>query len=465
MNFNVAIVGRPNVGKSRLFNRLVGKRVSIVHDMPGVTRDVVTRDLEDGYTLMDTGGMGLVEGAGDTPSKIVSAVEGQIAFSIDLANLILFVVDGREGLLPLDHSMAETLRRAKKRVLLVVNKVDNEDTPVEQTEFFRYGFGEPHFVSAEHGRGIATLKEAVLALRDEIAGPPRDVEDPGKVIRVCFIGRPNVGKSSLSNCLVKSERFIVSEIPGTTRDSIETAFTWDSKRGEKWNFVLTDTAGIRKKTKLSSSVEYFSRVRSLDSIRDVDVVFMVIDAEAGPTAQDQSIAGEATKENKPVVIVVNKWDIALAAWNSGEIEGFETEKDFREAFETGIRRELFFAPGSPVRFVSATEGIDIEKMLYDARQIDKRMDRRIPTGRLNSVIYKLSERNPPPKQDGRRFRVYYSVHVGNRPYKFKLFCNQARKLPDSYARFLQAGLVEEFKLDGCPMVFDLVNKKNPYVKD
>src|SRR5690606_6755831 len=159
------------------------------------------------------------------------AVEGQIAFSIDLADLILFVVDGREGLLPLDHSMAETLRRAKKRVLLVVNKVDNEDTPVEQTEFFRYGFGEPHFVSAEHGRGMATLKETILALRDEIAGPPQEPEDSGKVIRVCFIGRPNVGKSSLSNCLVKSDRFIVSDVPGTTRDSIETAFTWQSKRG------------------------------------------------------------------------------------------------------------------------------------------------------------------------------------------------------------------------------------------
>ena len=464
MNFTVAIVGRPNVGKSRLFNRLAGKRISIVHDMPGVTRDIVSRDLEDGYTLMDTGGMGLVEGMSDTPGKLVSAVEGQIEFSIDAADLILFVVDGREGLLPLDQTMAERLRRAKKRVFLVVNKVDTENTAIGMNEFYRYGFGEPFLVSAEHNRGLGGLKKAIISLRDEVVGPPLP-EEQKKVIKVCFIGRPNVGKSSLSNCLVQSERFIVSDIPGTTRDSIETSFVWRSKRGEDWHFMLTDTAGIRKQTKLSSSVEYFSRVRSLDSIREVDVVFMVIDAKEGPTHQDKAIAGEAVAAHKPVVIVVNKWDLVLEAWERGEIEGFETEKDFREAFEKGIKREIFFVPGSPVRFVSAKEGIDIEKILYDARQLDKRMERKVPTGRLNNKLYKIAERMPAPKKEGKRFRIYYAVHTGNRPYRFKVFCNQTKKLGDSYLRYLQAGLVEEFELDGCPMVFDFVNKKNPYVRE
>ena len=466
MNFTVVIVGRPNVGKSRLFNRLAGKRISIVHDMPGVTRDIISRDLDDGYTLMDTGGMGLIEGMSDTPQKLVDAVEGQIEFSIDAADLILFVVDGREGLAPLDDSMADRLRRSEKRVLLVVNKVDTDQVEVGESEFYRYGFGEPHLVSAEHGRGMGSLKKLILRERDETIGPPvKEEEDGKKVIKVCFIGRPNVGKSSLSNCLVQSDRFIVSDLPGTTRDSIETRFVWKSKRDEDWHFMLTDTAGIRKKTKLGSSVEYFSRVRALDAIRDVDVVFMVIDAKEGPTNQDKAIAGEATVMNKPVVIVVNKWDLLLEAWERDEIDGFETVKAFSEAFEKGIRRELFFTPGSPVRFVSAKEGIDIEKILLSARQLNKRMGHTIPTGRLNNKIYKMAERMPAPKKDGRRFRVYYAVHTGNYPYRIKVFCNQAKKLGDSYKRFMQAGLVDEFDLDGCPIVFDFVNKKNPYVRE
>lgn len=466
MSFVVAIVGRPNVGKSRLFNRLAGKRISIVHDMPGVTRDIISRDLDDGYTLLDTGGMGLLEGMSDTPARLVSAVEGQIEFSIDAADLIVFVVDGREGLLALDKQMAERLRRTEKRVLLVVNKVDTEGTAVQGKEFFRYGFGEPFLVSAEHGRGIKGLRKEILSTRDEVVGPPIPEGEGGKkVLSVCFIGRPNVGKSSLSNCLVQSDRFIVSDVPGTTRDSIEMPFVWKSKRGEDWHFKLTDTAGIRKQTKLNSPVEYFSRVRSLDSIRDVDVVFMVIDAKEGPTNQDKAIAGEATKASKPVVIVVNKWDLALEAWEKGEIEGFETEKAFQKAFEEGIHRELFFVPGSPIRFVSAKEGIDIEKILLSARQLDKRMNRKIPTGRLNNKLYKMAERMPAPKKDGRRFRIYYAVHSGNNPYRFKIFCNQASKLNDSYRRFLTAGLVDEFELEGCPMVFDMVNKKNPYVRE
>ncbi|MCH2388800.1 MAG: ribosome biogenesis GTPase Der, partial [Opitutales bacterium] len=466
--FTVAIVGRPNVGKSRLFNRLLGERVSIVHDMPGVTRDTITREVErDGYTIVDTGGMGLVAEMSDTPEIIVSAVEEQIAFSISAADLILMVVDGREGLVPLDIEMSDTIRKSSKPVMLVVNKVDKVDSPIDVNEHYSLGLGEPLLVSAEHDRGISRLREEILKKRVKAVGPVVDspIEFPEKRIRVCFLGRPNVGKSSLSNCLVKSERFIVSDVPGTTRDSIETSFTWKSKRGEDWRFTLTDTAGIRKKTKLSSSVEYFSRVRSLDSIRNVDVVFMVVDAEAGPTHQDKAIAGEASKLNKPIVIVVNKWDLPLKAWEKGEIEGFETESEFRKAFEKGLRREIFFTPGSPVRFVSAIENIDIEKMLYDARQLDKRSDKEIPTGRLNNLIYKIAERMPAPKMDGRRFRVYYAVHAGNRPYRIKLFCNQAQKLAGSYRRFLQASIVEAFKLEGCPVVFDLVNKKNPYVKE
>lgn len=465
VNFTVAIVGRPNVGKSRLFNRLVGQRVSIVHDMPGVTRDIVSRDLPEGYTLLDTGGMGLLPGTSDTPEKIVTAVEAQIELSIMAANYILFVVDGREGLTPLDIDMGNILRTSGKKVLLVVNKVDSGEDSIDASSFYKLGLGEPSFVSAEHGRGIGELKEAIILERDETVGPPEPVDPGKKVIRIGFVGRPNVGKSSLSNCLVRSERFIVSDVPGTTRDSVETTFTWRSNRGEDWHFALTDTAGIRKNTKLNSSVEYFSRVRSLDAIHSLDVVLMVIDAKEGPTALDKSIAGEATAANKPVVVVVNKWDLALEAFENDEISGFEEEKDFREAFEKGLRREIFFVPGAPIRFVSAIQNIDIEKMLFDVRQLDKRHNQTLSTGRLNSVLQKMAIRMPAPKVEGRRFRFYYAVHTGNRPYRVKLFCNQSYRLADSYKRYLQAGIVKEFELEGCPIVFDMVNKKNPYVDE
>jgi len=244
--FTVAIVGRPNVGKSRLFNRLVGKRVSIVHDMPGVTRDVVTRDL-DGYTLMDTGGMGLASGQSGTPQNLIGAVEAQVELALAAADFVLMVVDGREGLVPLDYSMADKLRDANKPVALVVNKVDTPDARLEIDDFFALGMGDPLLVSAEHDRGIPELKKAIYERRDAMAECAQEAPaEDRKVIRVCFIGRPNVGKSSLSNCLVQSDRFIVSETPGTTRDSVEMPFAWKSKRGEDWHFALTDTAGICK---------------------------------------------------------------------------------------------------------------------------------------------------------------------------------------------------------------------------
>ncbi|MCH6255937.1 ribosome biogenesis GTPase Der [Puniceicoccaceae bacterium K14] len=465
VNYTVAIVGRPNVGKSRLFNRLVGQRISIVHDMPGVTRDIVSRDLPEGYTLLDTGGMGLLPGTSDTPEKIVSAVESQVELSILAANYILFVVDGREGLSPLDIDMGKILRKSGKKVLMVVNKVDSGVDGIDTAAFYKLGLGDPIFVSAEHGRGIDVLKTMIIDQRNEDVGEPEPEDPSKKVIRIGFIGRPNVGKSSLSNCLVQSERFIVSDIPGTTRDSVETSFTWNSKRGEDWHFTLTDTAGIRKNTKLDSSVEYFSRVRSLDAIHNLDVVLMVVDAKEGPTSLDKAIAGEATAANKPVVVVVNKWDLALEAFANEEISGFEEEKGFREAFEKGLRREIFFVPGAPIRFVSAKENLDIEKMLYDVRQLDKRHNQKIPTGRLNNLLQKMAIRMPAPKVDGRRFRFYYAVHTGNRPYRVKVFCNQGYRLGDSYKRYLQAGIVEAFDLEGCPIVFDLVNKKNPYVNE
>jgi GTP-binding protein len=458
MSRTVVIVGRPNVGKSRLFNRLARKRISIVHDMPGVTRDVVTAEVEDGsYTLLDTGGLGLT--GSDTPALITKASEQQVHFAIATANVILFVIDAREGVTALDERIASQLRRSKKTVLLVANKADSGKEKIDDiSDFHRLGFGEPFYISAEHGNGEAELRTRVL----EELGPIPELSAVEKErLNICFVGRPNVGKSSLSNRVLKSERLIVSDVAGTTRDSVELSFVFRTREGKLWPFKLIDTAGIRTKTKLSSSVEYFSRLRSLESIYQSDVAFMVLDAMDGVTGQDKAIAGEIIKAQKPIVIVVNKWDLVHEAFraNLTSVKKYKSLRDFREKFEKAMFDELFFTPGAPVMFVSALTGHEIERMLRNARSLNKRLDTKIPTAKLNACIIKLADRTPPPAIGGQRFKIYYATQTSNRPFRFKIFCNQERSLTESYRRYLEAGLVKEFELDGCPMHFDLVGKK------
>ncbi|MEI7566441.1 MAG: ribosome biogenesis GTPase Der [Opitutaceae bacterium] len=461
----VAIVGRPNVGKSRLFNRLARKRISIVHDMPGVTRDVVNAEVKDGgYTLLDTGGIGLT--GSDTPARITKASELQVSFAIEAAGVIVFVIDAREGVTALDERIAQLLRRSKKTVLLVANKADSgEEKIAEVSSFFRLGFGKPFYLSAEHGNGEAELRDAILA---ELGPMPELTELDKERLSICFVGRPNVGKSSLSNRLLKSDRLIVSDQPGTTRDAVELDFTYISREGKPWPFRLIDTAGIRAATKLSSSVEYFSRLRSLEAIHNADVVFMVLDAMEGVTQQDQSIAGEIVKAAKPIVIVVNKWDLVHKAFSGGgnsAVEKFATEREFREHFEKAMFEKLFFTPGAPVMFVSALTGHEITRMLKSARALNRRLDTKIPTAKLNAAIIRLAERTPPPSTYNIRFRIYYATQTSTRPFRMKLFCNQERSLTESYRRYLEAGLVKEFDLDGCPIHFDLIGKKKQSVAD
>jgi GTP-binding protein len=456
----VAIVGRPNVGKSRLFNRLARKRISIVHDQPGITRDVISAEVAEGsYTLLDTGGLGY-KGI-DTPAALTKASEQQVDFAISAASLILFVVDGLTGLTALDEKIAQMLRKSKKKVRLVVNKADFGDEKIELAEAYRLGLGEPLRVSAEHGRGETDLRAAILAeLGDApvVDNVPKTAADP---LCVCFIGRPNVGKSSLSNRLLKSDRLIVSDVPGTTRDAIELPFEFKGRDGKLYPFKLIDTAGIKAATKLASPVEYFSRLRSLDAIKNTDVVFLVLDALDGVTQQDKAIAGEAIKEGKPIVIVVNKWDLVHAKFKEadGEISGYKSERDYREKYENALFDRLFFTPGSPVIFVSALSGYEIDRMLNAAVKLNRTLDKKLPTAKLNQVLGYLAERNPPPAIAGRRFRIYYATQTGNRPFRIRIFCNREEKLTEQYRRYLEAGLVDEFDLKGCPIYFDLVGKE------
>ncbi len=462
MSRTVAIVGRPNVGKSRLFNRLAQKRISIVHDMPGVTRDVINAEVRDGgYTLLDTGGIGLT--GSDTPARITKASENQVRFAIEAADVILFIIDARAGVTALDERIAQLLRKSRKAVLLVANKADSGKEKIAViSEFYRLGFGEPFYISAEHGNGEAELRIAVLAKLGPVPEATRLDEER---LSICFVGRPNVGKSSLSNRLLKSDRLIVSETPGTTRDAVELDFIYTSRDGKPWPFRLIDTAGIRAATKLSSSVEYFSRLRSLEAIHHADVVFMVLDAMDGVTQQDKAIAGEIVKAAKPIVIVVNKWDMVHAAISKGALKQFRDEREFREKFEKALFEELFFTPGAPVMFASALTGHEITRMLKSARALDRRLDTKIPTAKLNAAIIRLAERTPPHAIGGQRFRIYYATQTGTRPFRLKLFCNQDRNLTESYRRYLEAGLVKEFDLDGCPIHFDLVGKENRSAAD
>ena len=464
MSRTVAIVGRPNVGKSRLFNRLARKRISIVHDQPGVTRDVISAEVKDGgYTLLDTGGLGFKDGD-ITPAALIAASEEQVGFAMDAADLILFVVDGLEGMTSLDQRIAQMLRKNQKNVLLVINKADFNDDKVDLAEAYRLGLGEPVRVSAEHGSGEEDLRVAILAKigpdpanEPNADGTTKTAADP---LCVCFIGRPNVGKSSLSNRLLQSDRLIVSDVPGTTRDAVSLDFQFKGRDGEMYPFKLIDTAGIKAATKLASPVEYFSRLRSLDAIKETDVVFLVLDAIDGVTQQDKAIAGEAVKEKKPIVVIVNKWDLVHESFAKPEgVRGYESEREYREKYEKAIFERLFFTPGAPLIFVSAMSGYEISRMLNAAVKLNRMLDTKISTAKLNKVIGYLSERNPPPSIGGKRFRMYYATQTGTRPFRIKIFCNREEKLTEQYRRYLEAGLVDEFGLNGCPIYFDLVGKE------
>jgi GTP-binding protein len=463
---SVVIVGRPNVGKSRLFNRLARRRISIVHDQPGVTRDVISAQVDDGYTLLDTGGLGLREGE-TSSAAIIAASERQVGFAIDTASLILFVVDGLDRVTALDDRIAARLRRGGKPVILVVNKADFGDEKADLEGVARLGLGEPICVSAEHGRGETDLRSAILSrigLSPEAPeaaparGEGRGSRPPGPIC-ISFIGRPNVGKSSLANRLLRSDRLIVNDLAGTTRDAIELPFDFKGRDKKMHPFRLIDTAGIRAATKLASSVEYFARLRSLDAMQRSDVVFLVLDAMDGVTQQDKAIAGEAVKDRKPIAIIVNKWDLVHEAFRrDGGIRGYTSERDYREKYEHALFERLFFTPGAPLIFVSAMSGFEVDRMLNAAVKLHRTLDKKLPTSRLNETLSRLAERTPPPAIGARRFKIYYATQTGNRPFRVKIFCNREERLTESYRRYLEAGLVKEFDLNGCPVEFELVGK-------
>ncbi len=423
----VALVGRPNVGKSTLFNRLIEQPLAIVEDVPGTTRDRIYADARWGgltFTLIDTGGL-LPQPADD----LIASVRDQVEIAIAEAEVIIFLVDVKEGLTANDLEIAELLRRSNKPVILAVNKADNESRRQAALEFYELGLGDPYPISALHGVGTGDLLDALLHVL-----PPQPEEYEAEGVKIAIIGRPNVGKSSLLNAILGQERMIVSEKPGTTRDAVDSFIEWDGQ-----SITLIDTAGIRRRGRIARGIERYSVIRALRAIQRADVALLLLDAVEGVTAQDAHIAGYILEEAKGVVIVVNKWDLV------------EKDTYTMESYSRHIRRVLKFMAYAPLIFVSATTGQRVAKTIDVALKVQEARSRRIPTGKLNRVVQDAVTLHSPPSKRGRRLRIYYATQVGIAPPSFVFFVNDPDLVHFTYHRYLENQFRAAFGFEGSPM--------------
>jgi GTPase len=440
---SLAIVGRPNVGKSALFNRLIGRKVSIVHDMPGVTRDRIAAECKLGaapFTVIDTGGIG-----GGSDASFAAQVRTEVDLAVEMADAILFVVDGKDGLTPVDEQLASELRRARKPLVLVVNKIDDHKHRHRDAEFSALGFDRSLAVSAEHGLNIGELVSMAEPLLP--APLPRDPDAEKKIpLQIAIVGRPNVGKSSLINAVLDDKRTIVSDISGTTRDAVDIPCVI-----EGGHFVLIDTAGIRARSKVGASVEVFSVMRAEKSIERADLCVLVIDASAGVTAQDKKIAGLIQQARKPCVIAMNKWDLVRP--------GRSERREMLEEKIAGIRDELFFLDYAPVLLVSALTGEHVGRLFREIKRVRRGAAERIGTGLFNRLLTEWVSANPPPSRKGRRFKILYGTQVEQSPGKaianpvFLFFVNASELLAEAYRRFLERRIREVHEFTGLPIEF------------
>ena len=427
----VAVVGRPNVGKSTLFNALAGERISIVKDTPGVTRDRIYTDvswLSHEFTMIDTGGI-----EPDSSDVILSQMREQAMIAIDTADVIIFMTDVRQGLTDADFQVATMLRKSRKPIVLAVNKVDNfKSQEMDVYEFYNLGIGEPYPISAEGKQGLGDLLDTVITKFPEGAEADEDDENP----KISVVGKPNVGKSSLINKLIGENRVIVSPIAGTTRDSIDTPF---EKDGEK--YLLIDTAGIRRKSKVNENIEKFSVLRAVAAIERCDVCLLMIDAQEGVTEQDKKIAGIAHEAGKGIVVVVNKWDI------------IEKETNTMNNFRKEIAKELTFMSYAPTVFISVLTGQRVDNVIEMAKYVAENRAMRVPTGQLNSLITDATMMKQPPSDKGKRLKIYYATQVGVKPPLFSFKINSRPLMHFSYARYLENQIRDAFGFEGCSIKF------------
>ena len=425
----VAIVGRPNVGKSQLFNRLAGKRLSIVEDTPGVTRDRLYADSEwrgRSFSIIDTGG---IEPRND--NEILKFMRYQAEAAIHHADVIIFITDLRTGVTASDEEVASMLQRSGKPIVLAVNKCDKPGAPDPNIfEFYNLGLGEPYGISALHGYGTGDMLDAVY---EHFSEESENDEDDDR-IRIALIGKPNVGKSSLLNRVLGEERVIVSNVAGTTRDSVDADI-----ENEYGKFTFIDTAGIRKKSKIEEKIEKFSVMRSLMAVERADVCVIMIDAQEGVTEQDTKVAGEAHNAGKACIIVVNKWDTV------------EKDGSTMKEYTLRVREGLAYMPYAPVLFISAKTGQRVDKLYSLIAEVYEQNHKRIPTGQLNSILAEATSRVQPPTDKGRRLKIYYVTQAGVTPPTFIFFCNDAKLFHFSYQRYLENQIREVFSLTGTPV--------------
>jgi GTPase len=461
----IAIVGRPNVGKSALFNRIVGKRIAIVHDEPGVTRDRVTAEAEwhgRVFTLVDTGGIGLSRRE-KAETIIAQAAIEQVQLAIDAASVIILVVNVREGIVPLDSEVAQRLQRSGKTVLVAVNKTDNDREEAGADEFARLGFPKIFPVSAIHHRGIDALMDAAVALLPpETAGAEKKVPGAEASLKLAIVGRPNVGKSSLINALTHSQRVIVTPIPGTTRDSVDVPFEVETE-GVRQKYILIDTAGVRQERRIDDSVEFFSVKRTDESIARCDIAVFVMDAEAGMTSQDKKVAGKIVEERKACILVVNKWDLMMPELESARRElrredgktrreGQEKPLTSLSEFAQWVQEHLFFLDYAPVIFTSAKSGFHLDRLLESIRYVAAQLQQKVPTAILNRTLHDAIERRQPVSSAGHRLKFFYSTQVRQSPPTFLLFVNREDLFSDQYKKYLAGEMRRAFGFEGCPIV-------------
>ena len=431
----VAVVGRPNVGKSTFFNKVIGRRISIVEDTPGVTRDRIYAETEwNGveFAMIDTGGI-----EPDSTDIILSQMREQADIAMDTADVILFLVDGKDGLTSADREVANMLRRRGRNVILVVNKVDNPWLPDDFYDFYELGLGEPIPISAANMLNFGDLLDEIVN-----SFPREKYEEEEDAISIAVIGKPNVGKSSLINELIGEKRVIVSPIAGTTRDSIDTPFEKDGQR-----YMLIDTAGIRRKNRISENIEKYSIIRALAAIERSDVALLMIDASEGITEQDKKIAGLAHEAGKGIIVVVNKWDLVVKETN--------TMRDFRRRIDA----EFPFMSYAPSVFISVKDHQRIDNVINLAKAVAENRALRVPTGQLNALITDATMMKQPPSDKGRRLKIYYCSQVGVKPPLFSFKINSRKLMHFSYARYLENKIREGFGFEGTSIQFEYREKQ------
>lgn len=443
---SVLLFGQTNVGKSTLFNRLARSKAAVVYDQPGVTRDFISADVEQRFCLMDSGGL-------FSPSDaFAKSIEMRVWEAVRKVDVVVWVLDGRKGLTPMDRQISQELRKLDVPKILAVNKIDKETDEENLVEFYRLGWNILIPISAEHNINIDLLREAILQALPDGTSEASSAPELPLTAKFALVGRPNVGKSSLTNALLKEERVLVSDVAGTTRDAIDCPFVWTFKKtGRVERFILVDTAGIRKKTK--DAVEFYASIRTENALEKVDIAVILLDVLAGPTVIDKALINDVCTLGKGCILVVNKWDIAREKLAE---EGRNAEK-FQQSFLDEIRKVCPFSDAAVV-FISAKTGEGLELLLNQIKALQKRLQTKVSTGALNRFFQKMQLKTPPTSCHGKHFKIYYAIQKSTQPFTLKVFCNRLVWMPQHYKRFLENNLRQVFHLEGCPICWEWVEK-------